>query len=166
MLAAGRFWDEAKDAATLDRAAAMLDAPLLAAGGLRGPDGAVVRLASARALGPLDEPALAAAFADARVFVSTARYEPFGLAVLEAAQAGLALVLSDIPPFRELWDGAACFVPPGDAVGFAGALAEVLDAPAALAGAASRRAASYTAAAMAEMTLALHRPAATLARFA
>ena len=40
-------------------------------------------------------------------------YEPFGLAVLEAAQAGCALVLSDIPTFRELWDGAAMFVPPG-----------------------------------------------------
>ena len=43
-----------------------------------------------------------------------ARYEPFGLAVLEAAQAGCALVLSDIPTFRELWNGAAQFVPPGD----------------------------------------------------
>ena len=37
-------------------------------------------------------------------------YEPFGLAVLEAAQAGCALLLSDIPTFRELWDGAALFV--------------------------------------------------------
>ena len=37
-------------------------------------------------------------------------YEPFGLAVLEAAQAGCALVLSDIPTHREMWDGAAIFV--------------------------------------------------------
>jgi hypothetical protein len=35
--------------------------------------------------------------------------EPFGLAVLEAAQAGCPLVLSDLPGFRELWDGAALF---------------------------------------------------------
>ena len=48
------------------------------------------------------------------IFVSAARYEPFGLAVLEAAQAGCALVLSDIPTFRELWDGAALFFVPGD----------------------------------------------------
>ena len=48
------------------------------------------------------------------IFVSTALYEPFGLAVLEAAQAGCALVLSDIPTFRELWDGAARFVPARD----------------------------------------------------
>ena len=48
------------------------------------------------------------------IFVSVARYEPFGLAVLEAAQAGCALVLSDIPTFRELWGGAALFVPAND----------------------------------------------------
>jgi glycosyltransferase involved in cell wall biosynthesis len=41
-------------------------------------------------------------------------YEPFGLTVLEAAAAGCALVLSDIPSFRELWSGAAVFVDPAD----------------------------------------------------
>ncbi len=162
-LAVGRFWDEAKDAATLDHAAGLLDAPVLAAGSLRGPDGATMRLTSARGLGALDEPALMEAFAGARAFVSTARYEPFGLAVLEAAQSGLALVLSDIPTHRELWDGAARFVPPSDAAGFAAALAQVLDAPETLAEAASRRAARYSAAAMARATLALHRPSMALA---
>lgn len=34
-----------------------------------------------------------------------------GLSVLEAAQAGCALVLGDIDSLRELWDGAATFVP-------------------------------------------------------
>jgi glycosyltransferase involved in cell wall biosynthesis len=34
--------------------------------------------------------------------------------VLEAASAGAALVLSDIPTFRDLWDGAALFVDPRD----------------------------------------------------
>ena len=48
----------------------------------------------------------------ASIFVSPARYEPFGLTVLEAARAGCALVLSDIPTFRELWSGAALFVDP------------------------------------------------------
>jgi glycosyltransferase involved in cell wall biosynthesis len=47
---------------------------------------------------------------NAAIFVSPARYEPFGLSVLEAATVGCALVLSDIPTFRELWDGAALFV--------------------------------------------------------
>jgi glycosyltransferase involved in cell wall biosynthesis len=41
-----------------------------------------------------------------------ARYEPFGLSVLEAALAGCALVLGDIPSLREVWTDAAFFVPP------------------------------------------------------
>ena len=50
--------------------------------------------------------------AEAAIFVAPARYEPFGLAVLEAAASGCALVLGDIPTLRELWDGAAMFVAP------------------------------------------------------
>jgi glycosyltransferase involved in cell wall biosynthesis len=62
----------------------------------------------------LDETALARQYAGAAVFASIARYEPFGLAVLEAAQSGCALVLSDIPTFREFWHDAATFVPTDD----------------------------------------------------
>jgi glycosyltransferase involved in cell wall biosynthesis len=50
----------------------------------------------------------------ASVFVAPARYEPFGLTILEAAANGCALVLSDIPTLRELWDDAALFVPVDD----------------------------------------------------
>jgi len=50
----------------------------------------------------------------ASIFASPARYEPFGLAALEAAQAGCALVLGDIPSLREVWGDAALFVPPDD----------------------------------------------------
>src|SRR5207248_1112890 len=60
------------------------------------------------------------------VFASAALYEPFGLAVLEAASAGCALVLSDIPTFRELWEGAATFVDPMDAEGFACAIEDLI----------------------------------------
>jgi glycosyltransferase involved in cell wall biosynthesis len=35
------------------------------------------------------------------------RYEPFGLAPLEAAARGCALLLSDVPSFREIWGDAA-----------------------------------------------------------
>jgi glycosyltransferase involved in cell wall biosynthesis len=65
-------------------------------------------------LGSLDHDALQARMKQAAIFVSLALYEPFGLAVLEAASAGCALVLSDIPTFRELWDEAAVFVDPAD----------------------------------------------------
>jgi glycosyltransferase involved in cell wall biosynthesis len=50
----------------------------------------------------------------AAIFVSPSLYEPFGLSVLEAANAGCALLLSDIPTFRELWSGAAMFFGAGD----------------------------------------------------
>jgi glycosyltransferase involved in cell wall biosynthesis len=119
---AGRLWDEGKDVATLNRAAARLGAPLKAAGSTTGPNGQRVVLEHLQALGPVEEPVIAGCLSARPVFVSAARYEPFGLAVLEAALAGCPLILSDIPTFRELWDGAAVFVQPGDAVGFASAI--------------------------------------------
>ncbi|WP_419730280.1 glycosyltransferase [Lichenicola sp.] len=159
VLAAGRFWDEGKDVVTLDAAARLIDAPVLAAGSFRDPAGRETSAPGLVRLGSLDEPALANAYAHARAFISTTRYEPFGLAVLEAAQAGLPLVLSDIPSFRELWDGAALFVTPGNAAGFAAAINRALDDdPDARGGAAHERARRYTATAMAEATLALHHP--------
>ena len=80
--------------------------------------------------------------------------------MLEAAQAGCALVLADIPTFRELWDDAATFVPAEDAPAFAAALQALLDAPerAAERGAAARaRAGAYSLEAMAEAMLARYR---------
>jgi glycogen synthase len=80
--------------------------------------------------------------------------------VLEAAQAGMALVQSDIPTFRELWSGAAQFVDPGDPRGLAVELRRLLDDVeecARLGAAARERAREYTADAMVEATLAVHR---------
>lgn len=111
---AGRLWDEGKNLAVLDRAASRLSVPVLAAGAAEGPNGARIGLQHTRLLGQLDDRAIAQHLSQRPIFVSTAHYEPFGLAVLEAAQAGCALVLSDIPAFRELWDGAAAFVPVDD----------------------------------------------------
>jgi glycosyltransferase involved in cell wall biosynthesis len=96
---------------------------------LIGPEGAGVDLRHAQPLGRQSPAGVAAWLARAPVYASAARYEPFGLGVLEAAQAGCALVLSDIPTFRELWDGAALFAPPDDAETFAGLCQALLDAP-------------------------------------
>jgi glycosyltransferase involved in cell wall biosynthesis len=124
---AGRLWDEGKAARTLDAAAALLRFPLVAAGSVEGPNGATVDLHHMQPTGRLSGAAIAAILATRPVFVSAARYEPFGLAVLEAAQAGCALVLSDTSGFRELWDGAAVFVPPDDAATFAAAITALAD---------------------------------------
>lgn len=116
---AGRLWDKGKNAATLDRATAKLSIPLYAAGPVRGPNDDSIYLEHARAVGSLDEKQMGRWLAARPVFASAAVYEPFGLAVLEAAAAGCPLVLSDIPTFRELWDGVAAFADPMDADGFA-----------------------------------------------
>jgi len=158
VLTAGRLWDEGKGIARLDQAAAGLGAPVRAAGPVQGPNGAQASFRHLDLLGLLDQPGMEAAYAGATVYASLARYEPFGLAVLEAAQAGMALVLSDITGFRELWDGAALFV--GDSDDAQPALRQALDDPAPLAAVARQRAARYTADAMTHATLAVHRMAA------
>ena len=129
-LTVGRLWDRGKDVATLDRAAARLGVPFKAAGAIEGPDGERQEFANLALCGRIDEAALAALLACRPVFASAARYEPFGLAVLEAALAGCALVLSDVPTFREIWGDAALFVVPGDDRGFAAAIDMLIGDPA------------------------------------
>jgi glycosyltransferase involved in cell wall biosynthesis len=129
-LTVGRLWDEGKGVATLDAAAERLSAPVLAAGPITGPHGARIAYRHLQLRGTLSESELAREYASASVFVSVARYEPFGLAALEAAQSGCALVLSDIATFRELWDGVAVFVPPDQPVHLANAIQHLLDDPA------------------------------------
>ncbi len=144
---AGRFWDAGKNIGALDRAVATLDAPVYAAGPMIGPNGAEVRFGSLRPLGLLSAGTLARWYAATPIFASMALYEPFGLAVLEAAQFCAALVLSDIPTFRELWDGAAVFVDPHDHDALEKTLQDLLDAPARArewAGRAQERAALYS----------------------
>lgn len=145
-LTVGRLWDEGKGVGTLDRAAALTRVPIRAAGPLVGPDGARIDPLRLETLGGLPEAAVRHLLEARPIFVSAARYEPFGLAALEAAQAGCALVLSDIATLRELWHGAALFVEADDAAGFAAAL-DRLDAEpglrAGLGAAAQRRALDY-----------------------
>ena len=104
---AGRLWDRVKNTPLLDRVAAHV--PIRAAGPLAAPHGETVAARHLDLLGSLDAAALARELAARPVFVSAASFEPFGLAVLEAAQAGCPLVLADIDTFRELWSGAAIF---------------------------------------------------------
>ena len=156
---AGRLWDEGKNLHTLDAAAARLKLPVFAAGPLKGPNRTSIKLSHVRTLGNLSDGQIAEWLAAKPIFVSTARYEPFGLAALEAAEAGCALVLSDIPTFRELWEGAAYFVPPDDDAAFANAIEELAgDARqrTLYASAARRRARRYTPEVMAAKVRAIY----------
>jgi glycosyltransferase involved in cell wall biosynthesis len=157
---AGRLWDEGKNIAALDRAAARLALPVLAAGPLHGPNGASIDIHHVIALGRISDQEIAGRLNGLPIFVSVARYEPFGLAVLEAAQAGCPLVLSNIPTFRELWDGAAIFVSPDDDEEIANAimyLAHDASARTELGHAAKERAAIYSVDAMCAAVLGVYR---------
>ena len=156
---AGRLWDVGKNVAALDKAAARLPWPTRAAGDTVGPNGAHVGFQTIVAAGYLSEEEVRRRLAARPIFVAPARFEPFGLAVLEAAQAGCALVLNDIATFRELWDGAALFVDADDDIALADAIQTLIDDRAqrrALGRAAHRRSGRYTVEAMAAGTIAAY----------
>jgi len=119
ILGAGRLWDKAKNLTALAAVAASLEWPVRIAGPAA-PNrkdishGAQPSESVAEFLGELTHEAMLDQMQRASIFVSPARYEPFGLAVLEAASSGCALVLADIATFRELWDGAAVYFDPCD----------------------------------------------------
>jgi glycogen synthase len=128
VLGAGRVWDRAKNIERLDEAAAELSAAVFVAGALAGPDApSPASFSSLRLLGALPRPELARWMRAAAIFAAPALYEPFGLSILEAAAAGCALVLGDIPSLRELWSGAAVFVDPRDARAVSRALSQLLN---------------------------------------
>ena len=107
--------------------------------------------------GPLNE--VHAQLRAARVFVAPAKYEPFGLAILEAAQEFCALVLGDIPTLRELWGGAAIFVPPDEPEAIRATVQELMSMPGRAANLGARahvRARRYTARAMGQAYMDLY----------
>jgi glycosyltransferase involved in cell wall biosynthesis len=129
VLAAGRLWDEAKNIPLLCRVAGQLNVPVAVAGDDVSPDGTTAELANVVWLGRLSPADIAAQMAQASVFAAPARYEPFGLSILEAALSGCALALADIPTLRELWDGAAVFISPDDDEGWLCALSQLTENP-------------------------------------
>jgi glycogen(starch) synthase len=147
ILAAGRLWDEAKNIQALSYAAATLAWPTVVAGGTRHPDGWTASFPNMQVLGELRPDALVAWYARAAIYALPARYEPFGLSILEAGLCGCALVLGDIPSLREVWGDAAVFVPPDDHQALADAINRLIaDAKArsCLAARARRRARTFT----------------------
>jgi glycosyltransferase involved in cell wall biosynthesis len=111
VLTAGRIWDEGKNIESLARIASQLDWEIYAAG-----EGDVKRdkYKNFKKLGKISQSELFAHMLKASIFVLPSKYEPFGLSILEAARAGCALVLGDIPSLREIWGNDAVFVDPHD----------------------------------------------------
>lgn len=125
ILAAGSIRDEAKNIAALQAVAGRLPWKIYVAGEKTGPDGKGHDLAGVTPLGVLSREELASWYGKASIYALPARYEPFGLTVLEAALSGCALVLGDIGSLREVWGKAARYVKPDDREALAAALAEL-----------------------------------------
>jgi glycosyltransferase involved in cell wall biosynthesis len=119
IVTAGRLWDAGKNAKLL--LAADMPAPVQLVGARwrqetqTGEFSAHETKPGVQFHPPQDEEQMAEIFARAAIYAAPSRYEPFGLTPLEAALSRCALVASNIPTFRELWDGAAFFFPSNDA---------------------------------------------------
>jgi len=129
VLGAGRLWDEAKNVAALAETAPNLPWPIYLAGENCAPDGVKTNHSQTHYLGHQSPAEMQLWFGRAAIFAAPARYEPFGLSILEAALAGCALVLGDIPSLRENWDDAALFVPPDNTVALEAAIQKLIAEP-------------------------------------
>jgi glycogen synthase len=112
VLAVGRVWDPAKNISILFRGEQGM--PIRVVGWEREPgrEDRVRSLsvpANVDLLGTKSQAELRDLYSRAAIYAATSRYEPFGLAPLEAALSGCALVLNDNPVFHELWDGCGVF---------------------------------------------------------
>lgn len=160
---AGRLWDPAKNLICFRQAVAGWPNGTFAAVGPLAPPGGAPVTAEADHIqypGQLPNDELREMLARTHVLVSPARYEPFGLTVLEAALAGCCLVLSDVPSYRSLWENTALYFNPTDPTMLNTVLHVALDDPDrrhGLAMRARRRAESrYTAERMARAYLATY----------
>ena len=128
LLSAGRLWDDAKNISAVANLAPHLPWPVYLAGDAAGPNGQTIGTQqNCNLLGQLSTAELSTWYARAAIFAEPARYEPFGLAILEAALSGCALVLGDIPSLREIWLDAATFVAPDDGDGLRSVLRRLME---------------------------------------
>jgi glycogen(starch) synthase len=130
VLAVGRLWDAGKQVSLLTQHKHPIpvcivdsDTPVQALGV---PIRADVKLSLDEVRialkGPQTEAQLRLLYSRASIYAATARYEPLGMAALEAAFSRCAIIANDIPPFREMWDDAAIYFNANDAISLAVAI--------------------------------------------
>ncbi|HEU4495952.1 MAG TPA: glycosyltransferase family 4 protein, partial [Flavobacterium sp.] len=115
ILCVGRLWDEAKNITLLAQIAPHISWPIYIAGSTEEPGSDTkVSFDGCHLLGNLPAGELRQVMQKAGIYIHPARYEPFGLAVLEAANAGCPLVLSGIRSLQEIWGGNALYFDSGN----------------------------------------------------
>lgn len=129
VLSVGRLWDAGKNVALLTR----FDppAPTYIVGWQRQPghaptiDVSPAAMQKLHMMGPQSESRLSQLFAHTAIYAATSKYEPFGLAPLEAALSRCAIIANDIPSFREVWADAACYFETNNAESLRNRIAEL-----------------------------------------
>ncbi|MFD2514887.1 glycosyltransferase [Pontibacter locisalis] len=112
----GRVWDEAKNISMLAHIASDLQWPVYIAGDDKHPaTGKTIDLENVHFLGQLSENEVSDWLSRASIYALPAKYEPFGLTVLEAAMSGCALVVGKMDSQAEIWGNAAKYVDPNNA---------------------------------------------------
>ncbi|MBC5995025.1 glycosyltransferase [Pontibacter sp. SD6] len=112
----GRVWDEAKNISMLAHIASDLGWPVYIAGDDKHPaTGKTVNLENVHFLGQLSEKEVSDWLSRASIYALPAKYEPFGLTILEAAMSGCALVVGKTESQAEIWGNAAKYVDPSSA---------------------------------------------------
>lgn len=119
ILSVGRIWDLGKQAAILTQIET--PAPVFVVGAEEHAD---LKFRTRKTLlangdnlhvkGIQSEGQLRQWYSRASMYVATSRYEPFGLAPLEAALSRCAIIANDIPSFREIWGESACYFQTND----------------------------------------------------
>ncbi len=152
----GRLWDQAKNLSLLTA----IEPPmrLLVAGEREHEHSAApAQLGQTTLLGLLTEAELLTLFHASSIYLAPSIYEPFGLAPLEAALCGCAVLANDLPSLREVWGEAALYFT--DSNSLAAILRHLAASPEALARAqqaAHRRALHLSAARMTDAYLDLY----------
>lgn len=124
----GRVWDEAKNIALLTQVADAVDWPIYIAGDATHPATGENKLfKNVHFLGKLSQREISDWLSRASLYVLPAKYEPFGLSILEAAFSGCALVLGKIDSLKEVWDRSAEFVETNDVEGLTAILQKLID---------------------------------------
>ncbi|HET8886251.1 MAG TPA: glycosyltransferase family 4 protein [Salinimicrobium sp.] len=113
ILCSGRIWDEGKNLLSISKIAKDLSWPVYIAGNNKNPNtDEILEMENVHFLGSLKPEEVRDWMKRASIFVSPTKYEPFGLAALEAAMEGCALVISDIDTFQEIWEDSAIYFDP------------------------------------------------------
>jgi glycogen(starch) synthase len=119
VISVGRVWDDAKQVSLLVKHAQTV--PVFIVGSQDHPDKTLSPFTPENVpdgvtfCGQQPEEQIREVFAGSSIYAGCSRYEPFGLALVEAAMSGCALIANDIPSFRELWGDSAYFFRTNDA---------------------------------------------------